>query len=139
MDTFVVTLTQGRSADCANSEILGVFLSIEQANTYIKGIATFGSLVEFTSGTQTINFDEKFAGYVSLSIHRQRLIDPAYEQKKLHDIMEWLDAEPKVWDTEYMRTKLVQHFPDTIGLQFSGYIITLTDEGRWFIEANDGG
>lgn len=139
MDAFVITLTKGCYANRADSEILGIFLSIEEANLHIKDDTVFGSDVEFTSGTQTINFGEKFSGCLSLSIHRQLLVDLTYEQKKLHDIMEWLDAEPKIWNTEYMRTKLVQHFPDTVGLEFSGYIVTLTDDGRWFIEANDGG
>ena len=63
-----------------------------------------------------------------------------YNQKQLKDVMLWLSEEPiEMSETGQILTRLVQHFPDTVGLEFSGYIITLTDEGRWFIEANDGG
>jgi hypothetical protein len=143
MDTLVVTLTRGCCASDAKSEILGVFLSVEQANQYIKGATIFGREVHFSSGTQTINLGDTFSGYVSLSIHRQRLTDPAQEQKKLHDLMEWLDDEPKIGDgnefNDFIATKVIQSFPDTIGLLFSDYAVTLTDDGRWFIEAWDGG
>ena len=140
MDAFVVTLTQGCCASYPESGILGIFLSVEQANLHIKDDTLFGGDVQFTTGTQVIDLADKFAGYLSISIHRQMLADPSYEQKKLRDLMAWLSDEPTIeQESDQIVTRLVQHFPDTVGLEFSGYIITLTDDGHWFIEANDGG
>ena len=66
--------------------------------------------------------------------------DPKYNKEKLSRLMEWLQDEPTiVEESDQILTSVIQHFEGTVGLVFSGYIVTLTDDGHWFIEANDGG
>lgn len=75
--------------------------------------------------------------------------DPKFREQEFERLVTWLHAESSaseeiscgciLSDKSLILTNTVQHFPDTIGLQFSGYILTLTKDGHWFIESNDGG
>lgn len=68
------------------------------------------------------------------------MTDPEYNKKQLRDVMEWLTDEAEIGSgSDLIETRLIQRLPDIVGLQFSGYIVILTDDGHWFIEANDGG
>ena len=142
MDMYTVYDILGDCECCAGKKVIGMFTTFGAANGFVRRYAkeTYGRVISFTQKNEVIDSYHDYEGYLAFEISMKKLTDPDFQEQEFERVVTWLHDEPNI-DRAFdnIVTTVVQHFEDTVGLRFSGYIITLTKDGHWFIEANDGG